>query len=137
MRISIVKLRLYSYLSKKMSARIIWHLVRWISRSDYRKDWDMIFISHDWHRTVSVFLATYIYWIFWPLALLVSRMNIVFSINNISQSTGHFYIELDNLLRQQELGIIPREKKIICIFPKSPVTKGFKYIKNNDNLYNM
>lgn len=117
-----------------MLARILWHLLRWCFIRSYRKDWDIIFCSNDWHHHISGMLGKYIYWLFWPIAIILKRNNIVISINNISQSTGHLYIEVDNLLRQHAVGIIPREKKIYCIFPKSPVSVLFKKKVDNHGL---
>ena len=121
-------------LELNLFARILWHLIRWCSRPSYRADWDLIFVSHDWHHHVSGFLGRYLYSIFGPIAKLIKSKNILISINNISQSTGHLYLEVDYLARMHDLGIISKDKKIYCIFPKSPTSIAFQNINKDENI---
>jgi putative glycosyltransferase (TIGR04372 family) len=108
---------------------IAYKLIRRILRScidsSFRDDWGFCHPPAGWHESVSPILARQIYWLFKPLAQYLRAKNYLFSINNISTSTGHVYAELDYALRQQHLGIIPPECIVIFLWPRSPIANGF------------
>ena len=105
--------------------KLIRRILRSCIDSSFRRDWGFCHPPAGWHESVSPVLARKIYWVFKPLAKLLKSKNYLFSINNISTSTGHVYVELDYALRQQRLGIIPPDSTVIFLWPKSPIANGF------------
>lgn len=108
------------------------NILRWIFKSSYRSNNSIIIVSDKWYYSGAYFLAKYVYWIFIPLAQLLQRNNILFSVNNINYAVGHVYPEVDWILRMKKIGLISNEKKIYYVYPKSPVICGFFNIIGKD-----
>ena len=116
---------------------IVYKLFRRILRScidpSFRRDWGFCHPPAGWHESVSPILARRFYWLFKPLAKFLKAKNYLFSINNISTSTGHVYAELDYALRQQRLGIVPPHSIVVFLWPKSPIANGFNQAVTPNN----
>jgi putative glycosyltransferase (TIGR04372 family) len=112
-------------LSKILFFRILLHLFRWLFFKNQRTSFSLIYPNFIWHDRYSVFLATYFYWIFKPLAIFLVNKKILFSVNNISDSIGHVYPEVDYLLRLKKTDDKVKGKSIFYIYPKNPVLTGF------------
>ena len=107
--------------------KLVRKILRSCFSSTYRSDWGFCHPPAGWHETVSPALAKYVYGLFSPIAKYLGKQNYIFSINNISHSTGHVYAELDYVLRQQQTDILVQNKIIIFIWPKSPIANSFKH----------
>lgn len=115
-------------LSKFLIFRILLHSFRWVFFSKWRKSYSLFYPSLNWHDRYSCFLASYLYWVFKPIAMVLAKRNIIFSINNIHNAVGHIYPEVDYLLRLQKTQNQFKDKSIYYVYPKNPVLKGFVMI---------
>ena len=112
-------------LSTFLLVRILLHLFRWLFLSNWRISFSFIYPNEQWHDRYSVFLATYFYWLFKPLAIFLVNKKILFSVNNIHNAVGHVYPEVDYLLRLKKTDEKVKDKSIFYIYPKNPVLTGF------------
>jgi putative glycosyltransferase (TIGR04372 family) len=114
-----------SKLSKILFFRILLHLFYWLFFKNWRTSFSFIYPNEQWHDRYSCFLATYVYWLFKPLAIFLVYKKILFSVNNISDAIGHVYPEVDYLLRLKKTDDKLKGKSIFYIYPKNPVLTGF------------
>jgi putative glycosyltransferase (TIGR04372 family) len=105
--------------------QILLHVYRWLFYENWRKSYSFIYPNHKWHDKYSCFLATYVYWLFKPLAFFLINKKILFSINNLPNAVGHIYPEVDYLLRVKKTQTTIKDKTIFYIYPKNPVLTGF------------
>ena len=112
-------------LSKFLLFRILLHFFRWLFFNNWRTSFSFIYPNEQWHDRYSVFLATYFYWLFKPLAIILVNKEILFSVNNIHNAIGHVYPEVDYLLRLKKTDEKVKYKSIFYIYPKNPVLTGF------------
>lgn len=73
-------------------------------------------------------LSFYVYWLGWPIVLILKYTKISFLVNNISNSPGHVSSELDYFLRSLHLGRLDASKRYVVIWPRSEVAHGAKAI---------
>ena len=65
---------------------ILLHAFRWLFYSHWRKSFSFIYPNKKWHDKYSCFLATYVYWLFKPIAFLLAKAVAILSISSFSDS---------------------------------------------------
>lgn len=93
----------------------------------------IVHANYFWHYNVSVFLAKYIYWIFYPL-LFFLKNRYRFAINLIPDAVGHCYTEIDYLFRKIYMSKELSSKKIIVIWPKTETNQIFKFFRKHNQI---
>lgn len=113
-----------------MIKKIFLRLYQWCSDKNFRNDWGLYHPNIEWYTTTCPYLAKNIYWIFFPVAVLLRRKKYLFSINNLSHSVGHAYAELDYAARLKESDPTLSESRLVVLWTRSPVANTFRYSKS-------
>ena len=98
---------------------------RWWFDKKFRTDWGLCHPNIAWYTTTCPALARNVYWLFYPVAAILRSQNYLFSINNLSHSVGHAYTELDYAARLKKIQMSLSEKRLVVIWPRSPVANTF------------
>ena len=109
-----------------MFKRLFLRLYQWCTDKNFRNDWGLFHPNIAWYTTTCPYLAKNAYWIFFPVALLLRHKKYLFSINNLSHSVGHAYAELDYAARFKKVEQSVSNKRLIVIWPRSPIANTFQ-----------
>ena len=126
-------LKTFSKLRRYLLSKIIIHLLRFICFTRYRRVNSFISPNLKYHSIVSVFLAKYIYFLFFPAYLYLRKKKVLISISNI-YAVGHIYPELDYLNRIIREGKNYSGFKVWYLHPKNELTIGMKEILSTDRV---
>lgn len=109
------------------------HLVNWFTKKEYRSNESFISPNIKFYNGISIYI-NYIYWIFYPIAIMLYKRNILISINNITWSTGHVYTEIDYLNRLVALNPNLKKSIILYVYPKNKVINKLDKILSTYNV---
>lgn len=84
----------------------------------------LLFPQKVYENWIAKFIATRLYFLYWPLYKILDSLNVRFLIN-ISAGVGHTSIEFDYFFRRHLLGQIDRSKKYVIILRNSYYYRDF------------
>jgi len=112
---------------------IVFHAKWWFTQPNYRQTHSFISPNIKFYD-LSYGFVKYIYWLFYPLALYLTKNNFFISINNIPWSPGHIYHEIDYLNRIVHSDIKFKNSRILYVYPNNKILNGVKNIISTDRV---